>query len=370
MQQPKRMATAFATALVGLLALSACGGGSAPSASGGKSSSSTPAQASSSGPAASSPAASSSTPTTTIRFGVLVPKQDAGFDYMAQAQGFFAKHHLNVVYVPLQNSTSLNQALLAGKVDIAEVSPGGALGIDAKTGKPSLKVIGATLSGMEHGLYAAKGITSLSQLKGKTFATATGSFSQVLMKLILEQSHMSPNAVKWLNISGSSSEEFKAVLAGKAAASIGSLAMQAQIPKSSGVHVLLKVADKLPKYVRLTLVSSDSFLKKNPDATVSFLEAEAEGLRYAIGHKGAEINLAAQKTKLKPTDPSLTLMYNTVVDGKLASLNLDIAASRITYMEQLNMQLGRQKNMIPASEVMDMRFQQKAIAAIGTYKGQ
>src|SRR6266852_15583 len=113
------------------------------------------------------------------------------------AKGFFTKElGKNVTLKPTVFSTGTDEttALLAGQLDAAYVGPNPAINAWQKSSGTAIKIISGAASGGAS-LVVKKGITSASQLKGKTLATPSlGNTQDVALRYWLKQNGLATNS--------------------------------------------------------------------------------------------------------------------------------------------------------------------------------
>lgn len=124
--------------------------------------------------------------------------------WVAQDQGLFAKHGLNVTFTMVQN-ISLLPPTVGKQIDIAPATPPDLI----KSAGAGLDVVGVAGGVLEisdqtgNGLVVRKdsGITSVAQLKGKTIATPTlGAILHVAALHWLKKSGVEPSAVRAVEV--------------------------------------------------------------------------------------------------------------------------------------------------------------------------
>ncbi|HEY4373254.1 MAG TPA: ABC transporter substrate-binding protein [Burkholderiales bacterium] len=124
--------------------------------------------------------------------------------WVAQDQGIFAKHGLNVTFTQVQN-ISLLPPTVGKQIDIAPATPPDLI----KSAGAGLDVVGVAGGVLEvsdqtgNGLVVRKdsGITSIAQLKGKTIATPTlGAILHVAALHWLKKSGVEPSAIRAVEV--------------------------------------------------------------------------------------------------------------------------------------------------------------------------
>ncbi|MGH3437629.1 MAG: ABC transporter substrate-binding protein [Sciscionella sp.] len=336
----KKLLGATAAICAGALILAACGGGGGNTTS-----------KSSGGQSKAEP---------TWSFGAFTPKGDAGFDYMAQQQGYYKQQGVKVDFKTFSGSVQLTQAIISGALDSGEVSPASVYDAVAK-GAP-LKIIGSTLPGLAQNCYAPKSITSFSQLKGKPVGvSAPGALPQVIAEAFFVAKGVDPSSMKIVN-AGGDAQRMKALYAGRIDLACGSPEYVPKLP--AGFHVLGAAPKLTPDFPREVFVANTNSLKKKPDAVVKFMAAQMKGIRYALDHKNAEVKLAAKKTSRPASDPSLSYYYDTIKKAGTASPTMEIPMKKLEWLQNFRLQHGLQKQKVDLNKLTDGSYRANALKLV------
>ena len=169
---------AFATMIGAALLLAGCSSSSSSTASSGGSTT------------------TSDAPPVTVRLGFLTNVTHASA-LVGLKEGFFAKALGSAGTLhPTAFSTGTEEttALLAGQLDAAYVGPNPAINAWQKSGGTAIKIISGAATGGAS-VVVAKGITSASQLRGKTLATPSlGNTQDVALRSWLKQNGLTTTA--------------------------------------------------------------------------------------------------------------------------------------------------------------------------------
>src|SRR5271165_6666447 len=132
---------------------------------------------------------SASTASVTVRLGFLTNITHASA-LVGLKEGFFTKDLGSagtLKATAFSTGTEETTALLAGQLDAAYVGPNPAINAWQKSGGSAIKIISGAATGGAS-IVVAKGITSASQLKGKTLATPSlGNTQDVALRAWLKQ---------------------------------------------------------------------------------------------------------------------------------------------------------------------------------------
>jgi NitT/TauT family transport system substrate-binding protein len=341
-------------ALLQAMAVTACGPAAAPR-SGQQPEATAPSQAG-------APIAVSET--VSWKHGIVAAKADASYLLMAREKGFFRKHGLEVEYVEFQSDATMAQALVAGELDSMEANPSAT--ISAVEKGSNLKIIGTTMPGMPYALYSRKEIGDLHDLQGKTLGiSAPGALPEVIAKAILLSQGISPDSVTFAN-AGGDAQRFAALKGGKVDAVAAATEFISETNGDPNIKVLALASDYVPQYPRFMLITNGDTLKNKPrDAIVGFLSAHMEGLRYALGHRDEALALCAKVTNEPATSERCTEMYDLVKEKKYVDPNMEFDLSRLTWLQELRIQLGLQQEVLPNEKLVDLSFRDEALKKIG-----
>jgi len=133
---------------------------------------------------------------------------------------------------------------------------------------------------------------------------------------------------------------------------------QYAVKKGTGVE-LFKETDFMPKMQVTTIVTTEKFLKANPEVMVRFLKAYLKGLKYCEDvQKGRNIEEFKEFVKRYTDIPP-----NIAVDLIQARKWIDeIAADDLIYTQNHFVTVGTQKKFIPLEKVIDLTYLKKAKA--------
>jgi ABC-type nitrate/sulfonate/bicarbonate transport system substrate-binding protein len=213
-------------------------------------------------------------------------------------------------------------------------------------------------------------VQKLKDLEGKTVGVASlGALQHVLMVALLTKKGIDLSKVKFVNV-GSSADVFRAAAAGTvdaAASSINVFDSQAQY----GVHSLPdgNMWEQIPEYTFQGIFATDEAIAKKRDILVHVMAAYAKLYRFLQGPDSKEAFVKAWQTVLSGKDAARTrqeaeFQWGIIQKYKPYAVNLALEDNRIEYLQKLNIQLGSQTKVIPASQCADMSLARDAIKLI------
>lgn len=302
-------------------------------------------------------------PAETLRIGVHPAAFDAGFLHMAEEQGFYEKHNVDVEFVELQSASQALPALVAGEVDIIEQSPG-ALFIASQQGETDVAIVGSSMMGIPYTIYASKEFESLQDLEGASLAVSSPTGLPALVaNLILADAGVDLSTIEYVN-AGGNADRYRAVVAGTAdaASSPADFVPQAE---DDGVNVLALSTEALPDYPRYTLLARRAVLDEKPDAVVRYLAGLIEGLRYAFDNPDEAKALAADHMGVDLDDPRVAYMHELIVDGGLVSPNAEIPREKLEFQEQVLLDIGELNEPVDLDAFIEESFLDQALERVG-----
>src|SRR5215472_303814 len=243
-------------------------------------------------------------------------------------KGFFAKElgkNVTLKTTVFSSGTEETTALLAGQLDAAYVGPNPAINAWQKSNGTAIKIISGAASGGAS-LVVKKGITSASQLKGKSLATPSlGNTQDVALRYWLKQHGLTTTPtgggdvpIKPIKPNSAAVLEFKS---GQIAGGWEPEPYATEMVLDGGTR-LVNEANLWPagKFVTTDLVVTQSFLKAHPSTVNGLLKGQIQTISYINGNGTA----AAQAANSELTE----------LLGK--GLKPDVLTKSLTYLHFTN----------------------------------
>ena len=249
------------------------------------------------------------------------------------AKGFFAKDlgkNVQLKTSIFSSGTEETTALLAGQLDAAYVGPNPAINAWQKSNGTAIKIISGAASGGAS-LVVKKGITSASQLKGKSLATPSlGNTQDVALRYWLKQHGLTTTPtgggdvpIKPIKPNSAAVLEFTS---GQIDGGWEPEPYATEMVLAGGTR-LVNEASLWPggKFVTTNLVVTQSFLKAHPSAVNGLLKGQIETNSYINANATAAAAAAnTELTKLlgkgvKPNVLSAALPYSHFTNDPIAS---------------------------------------------------
>jgi NitT/TauT family transport system substrate-binding protein len=240
------------------------------------------------------------------RHGIIEPKGDAGFQYMSTRGGFAAKQGIKLELPVFQNDVIALRGLLAGELESYE--GGAATAIIAGSRNADVKILGCHWQTVVHSVFARTELKSAQDLKGHTMAiSAPNATPDMIGRAYLAQSNVPAAEVKFASL-GNDPDRFKALMSGIALATVISIEFL-PIAEKSGIKLVARGGDVMPKYQRLCTVTTGKLIAARRNDVVGFLAAQMQGYRHALTHPGEEVRITREITGMKAGDPRPDFMF-------------------------------------------------------------
>ncbi len=230
------------------------------------------------------------------------------------AQGFFEKRDLAIERIDFEGAAKMDQALVAGSIDISLGSPMG-MAMEVK-GMPATAI--AVIAGpmLEFGILVPydSPVKSLDDLKGKTIGIATiGSITQWVALELARVKGWGPDGIKLTAIGSSPGAAAAALKTHLVDATVGNATSGPIFERAHEGRLLATAADFVPHFMAHTIYASADQLRRNPDAVRRFLAAWLEAVAYMRAHRDDTIRIAATVTGLSAADE--TIEYDRLMPG-------------------------------------------------------
>lgn len=262
-----------------------------------------------------------------VRF-IIFQSASALASYVAEDQGIFKKHGLDVSIKPTPNSTYMMTNLIDGNYDIASSAFDNFIAYNegqtkAKTKAKSDLIVFMGVTTQNLPIIAAPEIRSLADLKGQPVGVdaPNTAFAFVLYK-ILEKSGLQMSDYKILAVGGTT-KRWAAMQEGriKAAVISGAYAAQAQ---AKGYKRLADSQSVLGVYQGSSLGAQRSWLQKNRATAVRFVRANLEALHWAADKQNHAAAAKSLQKRIKGmSDKAALATVARVTRGKPGGLTLD-----------------------------------------------
>lgn len=243
------------------------------------------------------------------------------YTYVAQRQGFFAKHgvEVNLRYTP--NSVYLMTGLTEGRFDIATASIDNLIAYQEGQGEAPTKVAPdlAAILGFDDGflsLVAAPDAKSIGDLRGKDFAVdaLTTGFAFVARDMF-ERAGIKPSEVKLVR-AGGTSLRYAGLVDGKFPATLLSTPFDLQA-EARGFRRLGGATELLGAYQGRAAFAMRGWLREHEAAAVGYMRAMREAMDWIFDPRNREVCEAILLANDRDMTPELAKKtYALFVDPK------------------------------------------------------
>src|SRR5512145_1328148 len=218
--------------------------------------------------------------------------------FMAQQEGLFKKHGLDVELIHIPSSSRGIQAILAGEIAFSFMDGSNAAQANMKGAHLAL-VAGAT-NRQVFSLMAKPEFKRITDLKGKKIGiTRVGSSTHTSALYALGSAGLRTADYQLLPLL-EVPNIFTALSAGQIDAGVMSPPTNARAKKAGFVE-LMNIAKEGPEFVSVAIGTSRSYIKANEDVVRRVVRAYAEGIQAFKNNKAASLRMIERQ--LKVSDP-------------------------------------------------------------------
>jgi ABC-type nitrate/sulfonate/bicarbonate transport system substrate-binding protein len=288
----------------------------------------------------------------------------AALQELMRNEGFFKKFGLEPNIVSVADGSKLMGAVIGGSSDLVVIS-GFSQVLAAIEKGAKLKLIAATRFLVDDVIYSKRPeIHRLKDLEGRTFGTGSpGALLHHMTVALMRKKGVDAGKVRFVNI-GSSSDVFRAVVAGTVDAGIALNDVYLE-REHYGVHALEDglVYDELPEYSYQASYSSDRAIAAKRDLLVRTLAAYGTLYRFICGPDSREAFIRARVAVTKATTGATEGIaeWDFIQKHKPYAVDLVLSEERVRYMQEINLELGLQKKILPYEQVADMSLARDAL---------
>jgi NitT/TauT family transport system substrate-binding protein len=214
--------------------------------------------------------------------------------YLTKEAGYFEKHGLFVDPVYVSSGTKVAQAVIAGEFPIALA--GGTV-VNANLAGGDIAIFGGVVNVPSFYVVVQPSIKRPEDLKGKTIGITTfGSSTDFSIRYLIKKWGMEPDRdIRVLQMGGQPQ-----IVAGMVAGAVqgGVLSSPSDFKaKKAGFQVLVDFKTVGLDYPTVSLVSTRSFIKKDPETVRRFLMAYSEGAERLYRDKEFTMKVIGKYTK-------------------------------------------------------------------------
>jgi ABC-type nitrate/sulfonate/bicarbonate transport system substrate-binding protein len=286
---------------------------------------------------------------------------------LLRQQKFLEAFDLNPELIPIADGSKILGGIYGGSLDVAPFSGFGQVFPAIEHGG-ALKIINASTLVPMLALFSAKpNVKSLHDLEGRTVGVGSlGALVHQLTVTLLRKHSVDVSKVRFVNI-GSNTDIFRGVMAGTVDGGVGASSF-IENADDYKVHLLQNgdMSTELTEFTYQAGWTSRQAIDSKRDVIVRVLAAYAKLFRFVQDPSSQDAFLRARRTAF-PTAPEHEHLseWNFLQRVKPFALDLQISPERVRYIQQINLDFGAQKEMLPYERVADMSIAREAVGLLG-----
>jgi NitT/TauT family transport system substrate-binding protein len=208
-----------------------------------------------------------------LRFGKLGPNLGMARAEIAQSQGFFKKHALDVEVTQFRASPELLTAVVSGAIDVA--LSGATSVITARERKLPIKAFYVETVAPFYYLLASPNIASMQDAVDKGAAagvSSVGSLDYTMTRYLFKRAGLDPDKIKYVQ-AGTPGQRTAALEAGRIQLAISAVPEKYAVLRRGKVHEIAKMSDYSQNFALETFWGTEDYLANNGEAVRRFLTA-------------------------------------------------------------------------------------------------
>ena len=208
-----------------------------------------------------------------LRFGKLGPNLGMARAEIAESQGFFKKHGLDVEVTQFRASPELLTAVVSGSIDIA--LSGATSVITARERNLPVKAFYVETVAPFYYLLASPTIASMQDAiaKGATAGVSSvGSLDYTMTRYLFKRAGLDPDKIKYVQ-AGTPGQRTAALEAGRIQLAISAVPEKYAVLRRGKVHEIAKMSDYAKNFALETFWGKEDYIANNGDAIRRFLAA-------------------------------------------------------------------------------------------------
>jgi NitT/TauT family transport system substrate-binding protein len=305
----------------------------------------------------------------TWRHGIVEAKGDASFLYMPAEANFDEKHGIDLKMVQFVSGGTPVRAIMAGELESFEGSP--VVAFAAMHEGADIRIVGCHWPIMTYSLFAAKGIETIADLRGKSIGvSAPGTLPDFFGREALSRAGLTDGEFTLAN-AGSSPDRFRAVAAGVVAAAGTSSEFEIEAP-NFGVKVLLRGPEATPLLLRSCLMTRASTIASRREEVVNWLAGAMEGYAHALKNREKALTLGRRMAGLGPDDKTAEFIFDEAIRYSAVTPDLAIDAEKVQWSDDAMVRHGTLKERMDVSAFIDDGPRQEALTRVppSTFDGR
>lgn len=276
--------------------------------------------------------------------------------WLAEEQGFYRKHGLDVTSVFIGSGSVTSQALVAGEAKVASTSVGPTAG--AVGGGAELVILAGTIHILPYQLWVTPQTRQPADLKGKRVAISTfGSGSHLAAEVALQVLGLDPARDKIAIMQvGTQADRVAALVSGR----VDATALEpgfGQPAREKGLTVMSDLTKLDVPYLNTVLVASRRYVKENPQQTEAFLKGTIDGLAFLPNPANEKVVKSVLARRLKLTTPqSIQVMYDTTLEIHAKTKVPNVPLAGVQNMIDALLRINPRMAKLKAADLVDSSF--------------
>jgi ABC-type nitrate/sulfonate/bicarbonate transport system substrate-binding protein len=286
-------------------------------------------------------------------------------------KGYYKEFGLSPKTLAVSSGTNVIGPLLNGQAEIC-IFAGFSQLITAIERGADLKILGgASIKGQQALFSKNPAVKTVKDLEGRSVGIgAIGAQLHQVVVALLRKKGVDVSKVRFLTV-GSSGDVFKAVAAGIVDAGNGQADVLSSLDRF-GVHMIEdgEYAAELPEFTWQASFASTRAIQEKREILVRTLAAYCKAFRYVQnpGSKDDFVRAQFDALGLKDGNAEATAaavsQWEYLQQRKIYDENLVLTEERVQYMQELNIQIGGQKKVIPYDQLLDTSLAKEAVARL------
>lgn len=276
--------------------------------------------------------------------------------WLAEDQGFYKKHGLDVTSVFISSGSVTSQALIAGEAKLASTSVGPTAG--AVSGGADLVILAGTIHILPYQFWVLPQVRQPADLKGKRVAISTfGSGSHLAAEVALHSLGLEPvrDKIAIMQV-GTQPDRVAALVSGR----IDATPLEpgfGQAAKEKGLTVMADLTKADVPYLNTVLVASRRFVKESPQQIEAFLKGTIDGFAFlrSAANENAVKSMLARRLKLS-TPQSIQIMYDATLEMHAKTKVPNVPLAGVQNMIDALLRMNPRMAKLKAAELVDSSF--------------
>lgn len=267
-------------------------------------------------------------------------------------QGIFAKYGIDIEVSTLSGDAKLQQALVAGSVDIGLA--GGSSMVFAIKGSPihGIAAIAGAPRNFSVTVAADSPVNSVADLKGRLLSVATsGSFPEWLIKRLATAEGWGPGGIRTTALGGFEASA-AAMQTHQVDGFMGATEAGYMLEEKRVGKIVVNMEKYVPRFHNHVVIARDALIRDNPDAVARFLKGFFASVAFMKANREKTIEISSRVMHMSPAVMTRTYDY------EIAMLSEDGAfdPGAIQVLKDSYVEMGLLSAMPTDDQLLTTRF--------------